>query len=204
MTIYVFDAHGSIEQRSDTFALPEGVNLVVFGLPGAAIAEQIPDKIYTNRVALFDDPIAFISSMGIGVVGRESKGLKESDQPSVKYTTKPVIVSGPRSVPNLVLTGDDNLSGSYVYYNNEQGNTVKHLLRTDQSISLKQAFGPAKTGSPAPLFPLVAGDWIVWACCLSVHFEGPITRKSVSGLGNSGQGGTGTGGTAYGFKSILA
>jgi hypothetical protein len=203
MPIYVFDAHGSIESRHDKFDLPNGVNLVVFGLPGAAISEKIPNAIYSQRVALFDNPIAFISSMGISVVGRTSKGLQESDQPSVKYTSEPVVVSGPREVPNLVITGSENTSGSYVYYNNEQGATIKHALRGGQSISLKQAFGPAALGDPAPLFPLRPGDWIIWACCLSVHFAGPITRKSVSGLGNSGPGGTGSGGTAYGFKSRL-
>ena len=61
MTIYVFDAHGRIEERDDTFALPEGVNMAVFGMPGAAIAEEIPDEIYENRVALYDDPIALFS-----------------------------------------------------------------------------------------------------------------------------------------------
>ena len=203
MTIYVFDAHGSIEQRGDTFDLPQDVNMTVFGMPGAAIAEEIPDELYKNRVALFDDPVAFIRSMGIDVVGRTSKGLRASDRPSVAYTTEPICLQGPRTVPNLVLTGDDTLSGSYVYYDYE-GGTQKHRLRTGQSISLKQAFGPAALGTPAPLFPLRAGDWIVWACCLSVHFEGPITRKSVSGLGNSGPGGTGTGGSAWGFKSVLA
>ena len=204
MTVYVFDAHGSIETRNDHFDLPQGVNLVVFGLPGAAIAEQIPDKIYGQRVALFDDPLAVISSIGIDVVGRTSKGLRETDRPSVKYMTDPVIVTGPRQVPNLVLTGDEDLSGSYVYYNDHTGATVKHRLRTGQSISLRQAFSPATLGGTVPIFNLIAGDWIIWACCLSVHFEGPITRKSVSGLGNFGPGGTGTGGSAYGFKSILA
>jgi len=52
--------------------------------------------------------------MGIDVIGRTSKGLKESDRPSVKYTTEPVIPAGPRTVPNLVLTGDEDLSGSYI------------------------------------------------------------------------------------------
>lgn len=146
MTIYVFDAHGSIEERGDTFDLPMGVNTAVFGLPGAAIAESIPDKIYANRVALFGDPIGFIRSMGIGVIGRTSKGLKESDRPSVKYTTDPIILAGPRKVPNLVLTGDETLSGSYIYYNDSNGATQKHLLRTGQSISLTRAFGPAMLG----------------------------------------------------------
>jgi hypothetical protein len=203
MTIYVFDAHGSIESRSDTFNLPANVSLAVFGLPGAATAEAIPDKIYSERVALYADPFAFIQSMGIGVVGRTSKGLKESDRPSIEFTTKPVIIQGPREIPNLVLTGDDTLSGSYVYYNDNQGGTIKHRLNTDQTLTLRQAFGPAVLGASAPLFVLCAGDWIVWACCLSVHFTGPITRKSVSGLGNKGPGGTGTGGSAYGFKSVL-
>ena len=51
--------------------------------------------------------------MGIDVIG-EHPELKESDRPSVKYTTEPVIPAGPRTVPNLVLTGDEDLSGSYI------------------------------------------------------------------------------------------
>lgn len=198
MTVYVFDAHGSIESRDDKFSIPDGVTLVIFGLPSAAIAEEIPDEIYRERHRLYNDPAAFISSIGIRVVGRESKGLKTSDKPSVNYPDSAITIAGPREIPNLVLTGDQNLSGSGVYMNGPSGHTVHNHLGTGQTLSLREAFAP-----PVPRFVLNHGDWIIWACCLSVHFDGPITRHNVSGLGNSGSG-TGTGGTAYGFKSMLA
>ena len=142
--------------------------------------------------------------MGIDVVGRESKGLKKSDRPAVSYTTEPTIVAGPRTVPNLVLTGDDSLSGSYVYYNDAQGDTKKYRLAKGQGLSLKQAFGPAALGAPAPLFDLAAGRLDRLGLLPVGQIRGSNHKEERVRLGQSRPGGgTGTGGAAYGFKSIL-